>query len=183
MKTFIQIILFSVLSMPIFAQATKYHTSTGTVYFTSIAPLETIESSNRQVLSIFEPNTGKMAFKVLMKSFVFEKAAMQDHFNKNYLHTDKFPNATFDGTIKNIDAYNFSKPGSYKVEVLGNLTIHGVTKELIAIGLVIVKEDSITLQSNFSVILADFDVKVPANFVNNISKTVQVRVDCELMPK
>lgn len=183
MKNFIQIILLCVLSMPIFAQTSKFHTSTGTVYFSSIAPLETIESSNRQVLAIFEPSTGKMAFKVLMKSFVFEKAAMQDHFNKNYLHTDKYPNATFDGTIKNIDAYNFSRPGSYKVEVLGNLNIHGITKELLATGLVIVKDESITLQSSFPVNLADFGVKIPANFVNNISKSVQVRVDCELLPK
>lgn len=183
MKKYIHVLLFCALSLPILAQANKYHTSTGNVYFTSIAPLETIESYNRQVLSIFEPSSGKMAFKVLIKSFVFDKAAMQEHFNKNYLHSDKFPTASFNGTIKNIDAYNFSKPGSYKVEVLGNLSIHGISKELLAIGLVIVKDSSITLQCNFPVNLTDFDVKIPANFVNNIAKTVQVRVDCELFPK
>ncbi|HCT71609.1 MAG TPA: YceI family protein, partial [Bacteroidales bacterium] len=71
--------------------------------------------------------TGEFVFRVLMKSFQFEKALMQEHFNENYVESDKFPNATFTGKVSNINDVPFDKNGVYPVNVEGDLTIKGIT--------------------------------------------------------
>src|SRR4051812_35696409 len=108
------------------AKAQKFYTSSGVITFTSEAPMETVIASNKQVTCMMNTGTKDIAFKVIMKSFRFEKQGMYDHFNDTYLHTDKYPNATFEGNVT--DAVDLSKNGNYNVTVDGKLTIHGVTK-------------------------------------------------------
>jgi len=50
---------------------------------------------------------------------------MQEHFNENYVESDKFPYATFKGKIT--DDVDLSKDGTYNVSVSGDFTVHGVT--------------------------------------------------------
>ena len=64
-----------------------------------------------------------------MKSFEFKKKLMQEHFNENYVESDTYPNSTFKGKITNMDDVDLDTNGKYKVNVEGELTIHGVTKE------------------------------------------------------
>ena len=77
--------------------------------FYSETPMETIKADNKQVNSALDSQTGDFVFKVLIKSFVFEKALMQEHFNENYMESDKFPNATFQGKVTNISSIDFPK--------------------------------------------------------------------------
>ena len=53
---------------------------------------------------------------------------MQEHFNENYLESDKYPKSVFKGKITNIDKVNFQKDGNYPILVNGILEIHGVKK-------------------------------------------------------
>ena len=85
----------------------KYITKNGYIKFYSETPMETIEAHNRQVNSALDISTGDFVFKVLIKSFEFEKALMQEHFNENYMESDKFPDATFTGKITNLSSINF----------------------------------------------------------------------------
>ena len=111
------------------ASAQKYITKTGHIRFYSDAPLEKIEANNRQVNSALDAATGNFVFKVLMKSFEFEKALMQEHFNENYMESDKYPNSTFVGKVTNLSTIDFQRQGKYPAEVDGKLTLHGVTKQ------------------------------------------------------
>ena len=83
----------------------RYLTKNGAINFFSKTVLEDITADNNQVLSIVDATNGKMAISILMKSFLFKKALMQEHFNENYVESDKYPKATFTGTILNFDAY------------------------------------------------------------------------------
>jgi polyisoprenoid-binding protein YceI len=64
----------------------------------------------------------------MMKQFIFPKKLMQEHFNENYVESDKYPKATFSGSYK--EDVPFDKDGTYPVNVTGKLTIHGVTKDV-----------------------------------------------------
>jgi polyisoprenoid-binding protein YceI len=133
------------------------------------------------VNSALDIQTGDFVFKVLMKSFVFEKALMQEHFNENYVESDKFPNATFQGKIANFSAVDFTKEGTYDVTVEGDLTIHGITKKISEKGTFTVKAgDKIHGNSKFMVKPADYDIKIPSTVMNNIAETIEVTVDVEL---
>src|SRR5688572_4970867 len=81
----------------------KYFTKEGRAQFVSKAPLEEIEAVNKKVTSVLDASTGQLEFSVLMKAFEFQKALMQEHFNENYVESDKFPKATFKGKIENFN--------------------------------------------------------------------------------
>jgi polyisoprenoid-binding protein YceI len=149
--------------------------------FYSETPIETIKADNKQVNSALDIQTGDFVFKVLIKSFVFEKALMQEHFNENYLESDKFPNATFQGKVTNLSAVDFKKEGTYDVTVEGDLTIHGVTKKVTEKGTFTVKAgDKIHGNAKFMVKPADYNIKIPATVMKNIAETIEVTVDAEL---
>jgi polyisoprenoid-binding protein YceI len=159
----------------------KFMTKNGSIRFYSETPIETIQADNRQVNSALDVQTGDFVFKVLMKSFVFEKALMQEHFNENYVESDKFPNATFQGKVSNLGAINFSKEGTYEATIEGDLTIHGVTRKISEKGTFTVKAgDKIHGTSKFMVKPADYDIKIPATVMKNIAETIEVTVDVEL---
>lgn len=174
----VRIIIFLMLLIPAFTstQAQKYFTRDGNISFFSDAPLEKIEAHNSKATSVLDVASGKMEFAVLIKAFQFEKALMQEHFNENYLESDKYPKSTFKGEITNIKSVDFSKDGEYEVNVKGDLTIHGETKAIEAPGKIIVKNGNVTANSSFEVAVADFNISVPAVVRDNIAKIVRIDV-------
>jgi len=48
---------------------------------------------------IMDAVDGSFAFQVKMRSFSFAKALMQEHFNEDYIESDQFPKASFQGQI------------------------------------------------------------------------------------
>jgi polyisoprenoid-binding protein YceI len=160
----------------------KYFTRTGHVSFHSETPVKNIEAHNYQVTSVLDATTGEMDFSILIKSFEFEKALMQEHFNENYMESDKFPKATFKGTIKSFDKASLSKNGSYNIEVEGDMTIHGVTKKMTTKGTMVVKDGQIETKAEFPIALKDYNIAVPKIAQEKISETVLVKVDLKYQP-
>lgn len=165
-----------------FTYAQKYMTKTGSIDFTSKAPLETIEGKNKAVASLLNTESGSLDFVVNIKSFVFEKQLLQEHFNENYLESNTYPKATFKGKIEQHEKINFTKNGEYNVQTSGSLTIHGITKQVKQAGKLIVKDGKINLQSNFPILLNDYKIAIPNAVKDKISKEVKVNVNCVLDP-
>ena len=160
----------------------KFFTKTGKISFYSKAPMEDIEARNKTVAAVMDTKTGALQFSVLMKGFEFEKALMQEHFNENYVESDKFPKADFKGSVVNNSSVNYSKDGTYNAIVKGKLTLHGVTKEVEAPGVIKVEGGKIDASSTFSVLLSDYNVSIPSMVKDKISNTIKISVDCKLDP-
>jgi len=161
-----------------FAAAQKYYTKNGNVSFFSKTNMENIKADNNQVMSVLNVQTGELQFSLLVKSFHFPKALMEEHFNENYLESEKYPKSTFKGTITDISKVNFTADGTYPVTVSGDLTIHGVTNKATTKGNIVVKGGKITGTSVFIVALADYKVAIPKLVEANISKTIEITVNC-----
>lgn len=127
--------------------------------------------------------TGQFVFAVLIKGFHFSSALMEEHFNENYLESNKFPKSTFNGKISNLSAVNFTKDGVYAVTVDGDMTMHGVTKKVSIPGSVTVKGGKVTAFSKFNVKLKDYNITVPSLVADKISEEIDVTVDCKYEPK
>ena len=108
-------------------------------------------------MSRLEAN-GKLSFIMLMKGFKFEMETMQDHFNKEYVESDKFPRALFNGKITNISKVDFSKDGKYPITVTGNMQVHGVNKMMQTNGFIDIKDGVPTATARFTVTLKDFGI-------------------------
>jgi polyisoprenoid-binding protein YceI len=113
---------------------------------------------------------------VLIKSFHFEKALMEEHFNENYLESEKFPKSTFKGKITNLTAVNFSKPGQYDVTVEGDLNIHDVTNKVSVKGSINVVSGGIDANSKFIIVPEEYKINIPGVVRNSIAKTIEVTV-------
>jgi polyisoprenoid-binding protein YceI len=179
MKKLLLIVICLATVAPV-AHAQKFITKTGHIKFFSESPMEKIEAHNRQVNAALDAATGDFVFRVLMKSFEFEKALMQEHFNENYVESDKYPNATFVGNVVNINEVNISKDGNYNVGVQGKLTMHGVTKQVQAKGSFEVKEGKILGKAKFDILLSDYNIKIPGAVANNISNEIEITVEVNL---
>jgi polyisoprenoid-binding protein YceI len=158
-------------------QAGKYFTRNGNVSFNCGTSLEKIEGINHKAASVLDASTGQLEFTVLIKAFTFDRALMEDHFNENYMESDKFPKAIFKGSIQNNNTIDYTKNGSYKVVVTGDLTIHGVTKPVRTEAELTVKDNNISAKAAFNVILADYNIEIPSLVKDKIDKQAKVVVD------
>ncbi|HNB80893.1 MAG TPA: YceI family protein [Chitinophagaceae bacterium] len=163
-------------------EAQRYMTKTGSIVFNAAGAIEKIEGKNQSVACVLDASTGTLNMLVQVKSFVFEKQLMQEHFNENYMESDQFPKASFKGEVSNKANINFSKDGDYPAEVKGKLTIHGVTKDITAKGKIQIRNGNPTLQSNFTVLMSDYNINIPGAVKDKISKDARITVDCSLTP-
>ena len=177
----ITVILLS-LGLVLTANAQKYMTRNGYIGFFSSTPIEDIKADNNQVASVIDISTGEIVFQVLIKSFKFAKALMEEHFNENYLESEKFPKSTFKGKITNLAAVDFSKPGQYEVIVEGDLNIHDVTNKVSVTGSIEVIPGGINANSKFNVVPEDYKIKIPAIVRENIAKIIEVTVAIRYSP-
>lgn len=158
--------------------AQNYLTKNGNISFFSKTDIENIDAVNNQVVSVIMPQTSSLAFSVLINGFLFKKALMQEHFNENYMESTKYPKATFKGTIPDISKVNFTKDGAYNVTVTGDLYIHNVTNKITMPAVIMVKAGKISASTSFKVNLDDYKISVPKIVEGNISKTIEIKVDC-----
>lgn len=160
-----------------------YMTRNGQISFFSKTPMENIEATNNEVTSMMDLSKGEVVFAVLIKSFHFEKALMEEHFNENYMESTKFPKATFQGKITNLSAINFSKDGKYDAVIEGDLTMHGIKHPQKVTATLTVSKGKITGVTSFIVALADYKIEIPSLVADKISPTIEIRVNCIYEPK
>lgn len=179
-------LMFALFLLTITASATaqgKYYSKNAAVDFSASTPLEDIEAKSSSGVVILDAETGRIESSVLVKSFQFARALMQEHFNENYLESSKYPKATFKGEITNLSAVNFKKDGTYKVKVKGTMDMHGVQKEMTTDGTLTIAGGKVTkASSEFIVTVADYEIKIPSVVADKIAKEVKVNVSSELQP-
>ena len=171
MKKFVILMTMFVFAQNV--QAQQYMTQNGVTSFYSTTPLEDIEANNNQVSAVINTENGEIASVLLMKAFNFEKALMQEHFNEKYVESEKFPKSTFKGKIVDFDKLKLNgKPE--KVLIKGKLTIHGVTRDIEVEGDLSKTDSAMDLKFEFSVPVADYDIKIPGAVKDNIAKDIKV---------
>ena len=180
-KAIIFLSLLTVINTSLRAQV--YYTKNGKISFFSKTSLEDISADNNQVLSVLNVSTGALQFSLLNNAFHFPKAKMEDDFNENYMESDKYAKSTFKGTITDVSSFSALKDGSYQVNVKGDLTIHGVSKNITAPGTITIKDGKISATSKFRVLLKDYKIGIPTIVTNKISESIEITVNCNYEKK
>ncbi|WP_400193607.1 YceI family protein [Hymenobacter sp. B81] len=165
------------------AVAQKYAARAGTVTFFSSAPLEDISARNTQVAASIDLGTQQLAFVVPMKEFVFANGLMQQHFNENYVESDKYPRATFSGRLLDWPAAGLPASGAVPVQVEGELTIRGVKRRIRVPGTLERQGAQLVATTRFDVAPADYHIEIPALVREHIAKSVTVRVQAVCAPQ
>ena len=182
MKNKILFALCLILFFSVSQAQDKFYTKNAKVNFYSETPLEDIEAKNKSAVAVLDSKSGAIQFSVLIKGFEFKNEEMQEHFNDDFMESDKFPRSEFKGQIANNASVNYKKHGTYNVQVKGMLTIHGVTKEVVSNGTIKVDNDGLKANSSFNITLADYGIKISKLVGDKIAKTIKITVDTKLDP-
>jgi YceI-like domain len=180
MKQIAFFLAFTLLSVSVSAQ--KYMTKNGFIGFYSHTSMEDIKADNNQVASVIDTGTGDVVFQVLIKSFHFDRALMEEHFNENYMESDKYPKSTFKGKIANLASVSFSKNGTYDVTIDGDLTIHNVTNKVSIKGTIEVVSAGLNANSKFKIVPEDYKIEIPSVVRDKINKDLEVTVEMKYTP-
>ncbi|MCB0697170.1 MAG: YceI family protein [Chitinophagaceae bacterium] len=165
------------------AYAQKYLTRTGKITFYAGTSLENIEAKNNEVASVLNAENGEFIFQAPVKSFKFERALMEEHFNENYMESSKYPKAEYKGKVSDLSKVNFTKDGIYNVTTKGKMSMHDVTKDVELPGSITVKGGNITVYSKFNIIPQDYNISIPGLVKDKIAKEVEVTVNSILEKK
>ncbi|WP_395057535.1 YceI family protein [Flavobacterium sp.] len=177
-----RLILFALILMSYFAIAQdKILTKTGQITFeASIPSFEEVKATNKLSACVLNTKTGEIASVSMIKSFKFKSALMQEHFNENYIESDKYPKAIFKGKIENFD---ISKLTNQKQEFIinGTIELHGKSKNISVLAKIYKNENTTSIISNFILNTDDFNIDLPFLISNKVSKKVEVSLDYNLL--
>jgi hypothetical protein len=163
-------------------QAQIYQITTGKIAFKSDAPLEVIKAASNSLIGLIDVSKNNFSFRIGIRSFQgFNSPLQKEHFNENYMESDKYPEASFKGKI--IEDVNLAQDGSYDVRTKGILTIHNVSQERIIKSSITVKQKIITVHSEFTVLLSDHNIPIPKVVNQKLANEIKVMVDAMLEPK
>jgi polyisoprenoid-binding protein YceI len=162
------------------AQIYKAKDGATNITFFSSSPLEDITATNKGAIIVYNSSTNDIQIRVSVINFKFKNALMEEHFNENYMETEKFPNAIFKGKIN--EKIDLTKDGETKVTVTGKMEMHGVTKDETFEGTVTKKGNEIMIKTKFKIKLVDYSIKVPSLYVKNIAEVIDVDVASTLEP-
>lgn len=178
LKTMIMLLF---LSGAVFSQTERsYFIENASVFFVSDASLERIEAISKDLKGVIDLNSNSFAFSVNNTSFKGFNSPLQiEHFNENYVESEKYPKCTFTGKI--IDEVDFSKEGIYTVRAKGMLTIKGIGIERIIKSTVEVKNQGIIITSEFSIFLADHEIRIPRIVQQKIAPEIKVSLKAKLL--
>ena len=167
--------LTSVCPGVVFGQ--RLNARNGFVGFYSRTALEDIKAENNQVYAVIEPSAKKIAFSLLLKGFVFPKELMQEHFNENYVESDKYPKSTFAGSYTG--DVDLNKDGAYKVMVKGDLNLHNTTRTVATPATLTVKNGHLIGVTEFKARPEDYNISIPSLVRDKIDKEMTVRVNID----
>lgn len=160
-------------ALPSVSFGQKFKSDSSYVHFYSDAPMEDIEASNLDGQSAFDLETGEIVFSIPIKSFDFEKSLMQEHFNENYLESDKYPKATFVGKVSGFSRTTQLKQ---KAKAEGLMTIHGVDQKISSEGEILLDGNRVVVNAKFPIELSDYKIKIPKVVFYNIAEVVEVTI-------
>jgi polyisoprenoid-binding protein YceI len=167
-----KIFLLTLLAIGFQSKAQLFMTTNGEVSIFSKTPMENIDAVNKSVSSIINTATNEVAVQMRITNFVFPNKLMQEHFNENYLESEKFPSATFKGKIK--ETVDLTVAGTYPITASGSATIHGVTRPIELKGSIVSTGTNLALTCAFDVKLVDYKVDIPKIVFAKIAEVIKV---------
>src|SRR6185369_2329896 len=92
---------------------------------------------------------------------------------------DKYFEATFAGKI--IEPIDFAVDGVYDVRAKGSLVIHGKKQARILPARIQIEKGKLKIVSEFTVPLADHDIKIPQLITEKIATEIMVKINVSMV--
>jgi hypothetical protein len=167
-------------SVSVFAQG-KFIAKNAYISFYSSTSLEDILGETNEAVTILDPENGEIIFQVIMTTFHFKRALMEEHFNENYMESSKFPKSKFKGKIEGFNKDMLKAPVT-NITITGQLNLHGVDKTISVPGTIGMEDGKLVATSNFKVTPEDYGITIPSLVRDKIGKEMEVTVKVNYIP-
>lgn len=158
----------------------KYSTRTGNLKFEASVPsFEEVAAENKTASAVLDATKGDLAVLALMKGFRFKLALMEEHFNENYVESDKYPKASFTGKVEGLDIAKLTSDAK-TYTISGNLTLHGKTKKITDVAKIYKSGDKVVIAGIFTVKPEEFDIEVPKVVSSKVADKVEITYNLSL---
>ena len=173
-----KIVVFSFLFLAIVSSAQdKMISKSGKITFEASVPaFEEVKATNNGVTFVLNSKTGEIASLALMKGFRFKVALMEEHFNENYVESDKFPKATFRGKIDDFNVASLNTTAK-DFTIKGKLELHGKSKDINITAKIRKTDAGIEIISNFFVNASDYDIAIPSVVKSKVSNKISINLE------
>lgn len=173
-----------ILSFAANGSAQKFITRNASVHFFSSTPMENIEAVSNGMSVILDISSGQVAFQVPIRSFHFENALMEEHFNENYMESEQHPKATFSGQLLEWDIDDFTTGEPVQAVAQGEFNCHGVSDERKVSGTISKRKDGTwSIQADFEVSTSVHRIPIPKVVREKIAEVIRVDLKATLEPK
>jgi polyisoprenoid-binding protein YceI len=179
MKRFFLILIAWYIFLPKI-QGQIYLADSCRVTFFSAATIENISAENTTPILVMSATTGDIQISISNEGFIFKKKLMQEHFNEDYMESDKYPKTIFKGRVN--EQVDYVKDGVNNVTVTGTMDMHGVNKTITIPGTITIKNGIIFLFAKFDAKLADYNIKIPTMLGKNIAEQVAITLKATMKP-
>ncbi|MFV5702635.1 YceI family protein [Flavobacterium sp. XS2P12] len=158
----------------------KMTTDKGIINFEASVPFfEEVKAINKKASCVLLTKTGEITCLAIIKNFQFERSLMEEHFNKNYMQSHRFPKAIFKGRIEKFDLKNIGSNAT-EYQITGKITMRGKSKKIIVTGIIKKGTQGIELSTNFPLNTDDFKIEIPFIVRSKVSKNVNTQLYCVL---
>jgi len=176
----ISILVLIVSSINTFGQG-KFISKNAFISFYSRTPMEDILGESNEAVSILNAETGEIGFQAIMTTFHFKRALMEEHFNENYMESNKFPKSKFNGKIEGFNKEMLKEPVA-NIKITGQLNVHGVEKTITVPGTLGLEDGKLVGTSKFKVTPEDYGINIPSLVRDKIGKEMDMTVKVNYIP-
>jgi hypothetical protein len=170
-KVFLSVLVLAALQV---SAQTIYISTSSKISFFAGTPIEDIDAVNLKAISFLNINTGEVTISIPNKEFQFKRSLMEEHFNENYMESEKFPKSDFKGKLNDIQKIGLKSKGSFAVTVTGILTVHGISKERTIDITIHTSDGKIEGETKFIIPLADHNIERPKILWEKMAENVEV---------
>ncbi len=162
--------------------AAEYHVDTeadNVVRFISKAPLEEFDGITDAIdgYVLWEGaemlNKNEFFFQVDLATLDTGIGLRNRHMRENYLETEKYPFASYEGEMVNIDS---TDADTLIVNVKGTFSIHGVKNPLSAQGKIVPTTNGYFAKSAFQIKLGDYNIKIPKLMFMKLNEIINIEI-------
>ncbi len=158
-------------------QDVAYITDSGHVEFTSRVPLHTFTGSSDHLHGLIDFDENLVDF-YLDLSTLKSGIGRRDRDIYRTLNVDDYPFAEFTGTLSTSFDQNSSE--TQQVEVQGEFTIHGVTRNVTIQGTMQKQGEELYLTAEWILNLEDYDIEPPGILFYRVNEEQELRIEATL---
>ncbi len=157
-----------------------YYTESGHAEFTSSVPLHEFTGESDHL-------TGLIDFEVNLVDFYLDLETLKtgngrrDRDMYRTLNVEEHPFAEFTGSFDSSFDTTSREPQS--VSVIGEFTIHGVTRERTFEGTLQKVDEGLQLEATWTLNITDYDIEPPGILFYRVDEEMEVRVNALLQPR